>query len=171
MRTLVGVNVLAGDGSKITVSESKTGEVLFEATLPVGSHNLTQFQPLFGMGQVEFQNLIVLNEGNNRTSSMPFGKGSRDSGANPSWRPQFSEDERIARIVSQQVARSQRENEEKRIHEAKRAEKRLKRQDARAAAREAEREAERVAQEQSVIENHEKALANVKEATSVSSGD
>lgn len=170
MRTLVGVNVLAGDGSKILVTDIETGETLYEATLPVGVHNLTQFQPIYGMGQVEFQNILVLNEGNKRTASMPFGKGARDSGANPSWRPQFSEDERIARIVRQQVARTQRDNDEKLIRETKRAERRLKREDDRKAARQAEREAQKALLDAQLKEQAE-ALSNADKAAQIISND
>lgn len=137
-----GVKVLAGDGARISVI-SKDGEVLYEATLQPGQHDLTQFEPALKRGDVEMQNMIIIERGASRVQTVSYGKGHNETGANPDWRPQFSEDVRIARMVGGMVKKQLRADDGKRLRHQQELDKRHAEIEAREAALRQERQKEK----------------------------
>lgn len=102
------IALVGRSGAQLTVTTSD-GEILFEVGLPAGKHRLAEYASFVGPDDdVTIEGGTILVPSVQRVTTMAYGAGSMDSGANPDFRPTSMDQaaKRMEKMLSQLVQKS-----------------------------------------------------------------
>lgn len=118
-KRLIGVHAIAFNGAQMRVLSDK-GEVLGEIDLEPGPVDLSPYDPIMGLGELEYQGLLITKSNDRRLQTIKTDKR-HDTAANPEFIPSGERREyfKLAKMVEMVVQKTEERNASKEARRSK----------------------------------------------------